>query len=295
LRGVLGLAFTGAIMLAAPATAPAGGGFDLSFQFTAGDGYKITVAGYDATAAVTAAKPDPAHGRYAWSSYVARGKVSPTSIHVSFGALGHADMRFHQSGPITYGKRHHHCLGADRYTIRPGVFVGTVRFRGEGGYVSAKVHRVKGKVVTPRSLACFDSLFEEFEEFEEGGGGHGAKEKPKVTRLRSFLRSGLTAIYFVASERGGKAHFTAEMEQTIGSLGVFRGVSTHASPSTFASDNALSTAGITPPRPFSGSGTLERGPTGKKSLAGSLAVSFLGAPNVPLTDPRFKTQLTRSW
>jgi hypothetical protein len=85
------------------------------------------------------------------------------------------------------------------------------------------------------------------------------------------------------------------MEQTIGSLGVFRGVSTHASPSTFASDNALSTAGITPPRPFSGSGTLERGPTGKKSLAGSLAVSFLGAPNVPLTDPRFKTQLTRSW
>jgi hypothetical protein len=294
-RGVLGFFLAVAILLAVPATALAGEGYDLSFRFTAGDGYRITVGGYDATALITAAKPDPTHGRYAWSTYVARGKVSPTAIHASFGALGHADMRFQQSGAVTYGKRHHHCVGADRYTIRRGVFVGTVRFRGEGGYVSAKVHRVKGKVVTPRSLTCFDSLFEELEKFERGGGGHGTKEKPKVTRLRSFLRSGLTAIYFVASERGGKTQFTAEMEQTIGPLGVFRGVSTHASPATFASDKALSSAAITPPPPFNGSGIFERGPTGKKSLTGSLAVSFPGAPNVPLVDPRFKTQLTRSW
>jgi hypothetical protein len=291
-RGVLGFFLAVTILLAAATTALAGEGYDLSFRFTAGDGYKITVGGYDATALITAAKPDPAHGRYAWSTYVARGKVSPTAIHASFGALGHADMRFHQSGTVTYGKRHHHCVGADRYTIRPGVFVGTVRFRGEGGYVSAKVHRVKGKVITPRSLTCFDSLFKEL---EGGGGGGDTKEKPKVTRLRSFLRSGLTAIYFVASERGGKTQFTAEMEQTVDSLGVFRGVSTHASPETFASDNALSSAGVTPPSPFSGSGTFGRGPTGKKSLTGSLAVSFPGAPNVPLADPRFKTQLTRSW
>lgn len=294
-RSVLGFLLTLAILLAAPASALAGEGYDLSFRFTAGDGYRITVGGYDATALITAAKPDPAHGRYAWSTYVARGKVSPTAIHASFGALGHADMRFHQSGPVTHGKRHHHCVGADRYTIRPGVFVGTVRFRGEGGYVSARVHRVRGKVVTPRSLTCFDSLFEELERFEKGGGGGKKKEKPKVTRLRSFLRSGLTAIYFAASERGGKAQFSAEMEQTIGPLGVFRGVSTHASPLTFASDGALSSAAVTPPPPFSGTGAFERGPTGKKSLTGSLAVSFLGSPDTPLVDPRFKTQLTRSW
>ena len=220
LRSVLGLALSLAILLAAPATALAGGGYDLSFQLGAGDGYRITVGGYDATAAVTVAKPDPSHGRYAWSTYVARGKVSPTAIHAGFGALGRVDMRFHQSGPVTYGRRHHHCVGADRYKIRRGVFVGSVRFRGEGGYVSAKVHRVKGKVLTPRFLTCFDSLFEEL---EGGGGRHGAKSRPKVTRLYSFLRSGLTAIFLSAAERGGKARFVAEMEQTVGSLGVIRG------------------------------------------------------------------------
>jgi hypothetical protein len=292
LRSVLGLAFTAAILLAAPATALAGGGFDLDFQFTTGAGYEITVGGYDATAVLTAAKPDPAHGRYAWSTYVARGKVSPMAIHADFGALGRVDMRFRQSGPATYGRRHRHCVGADRYRIRRGVFVGSVRFRGEGGYVSARVHRVKGKVLTPRSLTCFDSLFEEL---EGGGGKHGAKSHPKVTRLYSFLRSGLTAIFLSAAERGGKARFVAEMEQTVGSLGVIRGVLVRAAPATFAADSALSSAGVTPPPPFSGSGAFQRGPAGKKSLTGSLAVSFPGAPNVPLADPRFKTQLTRSW
>lgn len=293
LRSALGLTLATAILLVAPASALAGGGFDLRFQFTSSDGYKITVGGYDATAALTVAKSNASHGGRVWSTYVARGKVDSTAIQADFGALGHVDMRFQPSGPITYGKRHSHCVGADRYTIRPGVFVGSARFRGEGGYVSAKVHRVKGKVVTPRFLRCFGSLFEELE--RGGGHQHGAKERPKVTRLYSFLRSGLTAMFFAANERGGKAGFVAEMEQTIGSVGVFRGAIVRASPATFAFDDALSSAGVTPPAPFSGSGSFQRGPTGAKSLTGSLAVSFPGAPDVPLTDPRFKTQLTRSW
>ncbi len=291
-RGLLALASAFAILLAIPAAASASRGFDLSFQFTAKSGYRITVGGYDATAVLTAAKSAPTHGRRAWSTYVARGKVSPTAIHAGFGALGHVDMRFHPSGGVTYGKRHHHCIGADRYTIRAGTFVGSVSFRGEGGYASADVRRVKGREVTPRLLRCFDSLSEEL---DRGGRKHSAKKHPKVTRLYSFLRSGLTAMFFDASERGGRAGFVAEMEQTVGSLGVFRGVGVRASPATFAFDNALSFAAVTPPPPFSGSGSFQRAPSGTKSLTGSLAVSFPGAPNVSLTDPRFKTQLTRSW
>lgn len=292
LLSALGLATAAAILLAAPATALAGGGFDIRFQIAAGNGYRITVGGYDATAAITVAKSQLSRGSRAWSTYVVRGKVGPTAIHAGFGALGRVDMRFRQSGGVTYGKRHQHCIGAHRYKIRPGVFVGSVRFRGEGGYVSAKVHRVKGNVVTPRFLKCFDSLFEKL---EGGGERHGGVKRHKVTRLYSFVRSGLTAILFSASERGGKAGFLAEMEQTVGSLGVFRGVAVRASPAAFAFDNALSSAGITPPAPFSGSGSFQRGATGAKSWTGSLAVSFLGAPDFSLVDPRFHTQLTRSW
>jgi hypothetical protein len=292
LRDALGFALTIAALLMAPATALAGGGFDLRFQFSASDGYKITVGGYDATAAITVAKPDPPHGGKAWSTYVVRGKVSPTAIHADLGALGRVDMRFHPSGGVTYGRRHRHCIGPDRYTIRPGVFVGSVRFRGEDGYTSAKVHRVKGKVVTPRFLRCLDSFFEQF---ERAGQKKATEKKPKVTRLTAFMRSGLTAMLFGVSERQAQTGYVAEIEQTVGSLGAFRGVFVHASPATFAFDNALSFASVTPPAPFSGTGSFQRAPTGAKGWTGSLAVSFPGAPNVPLTDLRFHTQLTRSW
>ncbi len=291
LRTALGFACAVAIVLALPASAPAAGGFDLKFQLPASHGYKLTVAGYDATAVVSATKPEHSNGR-AWSTYIARGKVSPTAIKASFGPLGSVAMRFRQSGGVTYGKRHHHCIGPDRYTIRPGVFVGSVRFRGEGGYTSAKVHRVKGKVVTPRFLRCLDSFFEEFEQSREK---KPTVKKPKATRLSAFVRSGLTAEVFYASERAGKAGYLAEIEQTVGSLGIFRGLFIHGSPATFAFDGPLSFAGVTPPPPFSGSASFQREPTGAKSWTGSLAVSFPGAPNVPLVDPRFETQLTRSW
>jgi hypothetical protein len=200
-------------------------------------------------------------------------------------------MRFHPAGGVTYGKRHHHCVGPDRYTIQPGVFVGSVHFRGEGGYSAADVHRVKGKVVTPRRLRCLDTFLEEF----GPAGQKSAKKRAKVTRLEAFMRSGLTAILFDVSERAGKTGYVAEIEQTVGSVGVFRGVFVKASPATFAFDRALGSASVTPPPPFSGSGSFQRTLTGAKSWTGSLAVSFPGAANVPLTDPRFKTQLTRSW
>ncbi len=290
-RAVLGLAAIAAIVLALPAGALAGDGFDLKFQFAAGDGYRMTIAGYDATAVINATKPDGANGR-AWSTYIARGKVSATAIHAGFGALGRIDMRFRPSGAVKYGKRHRHCVGADRYTIHPGVFVGSVHFHGEGGYTSADVHRVKGKVVTPRFLRCLDSFFEEFERFRHR---RPPKNRPKVTRLSAFARSGLTAMLFGATERAGKVGYLAEIEQTVGSLGVFRGVFVHGSPATFAFDDALGFAGVTPPPPFSGSADFRRGPSGAKSWTGSLAVSFPGAPNVSLIDLRFKTQLTRSW
>jgi hypothetical protein len=290
LRAALGAALIFAVLLVAPTGATAGGGFDLKFQLTTGDGYKLTVAGYDATALINASKAGDSDER-AWSTYVARGGVSPSMIHADFGKLGHVDMRFHPSGGVRYGKRHRHCVGADRYKIQPGIFVGSVRFRGEDGYASANVHRVKGRVVTPRFLRCLDSFFGQFEH----AGQKPAKKKPKRTRLSAFDRSGLTAMFFEASERQGKTGYLAEIEQTIGSLGVFRGVFVHASPATFAFDSALSSAAVTPPPPFSGSASFRRGSAGAKVWAGSLAVSFPGAPNVSLIDPRFKTQLTRSW
>jgi hypothetical protein len=291
LRGAIGALLVLAALLVVPASAVAGGGSDLKLQFTGSDGYRFSVGGYGATAVINVSKPGRSKGR-AWSTYVARGKITANAIHAGFGALGRVAMRFRPAGGVTHGKRHRHCLGPDRYTIQPGVFVGSFHFRGEGGYTTADVHRVKGKVVTPRRLRCLDTFLEEF---GASGGQKPAKRNPKMTRFTAFMRSGLTAILFGASERGGNTGYLAEIEQTVGSVGVLRGVFVKASPATFAFGSALGSASLTPPPPFSGSGSFQRTPTGAKSWTGSLAVSFPGAPNVPLTDPRFKTQLTRSW
>ncbi len=290
LRCALGVALAAAL-LAAP-TAQGAGGFDLSFNLPASNGYEITVSGYDATAVVDVAKAHSTSARRAWSTYLARGKVSPTAIHASLGALGSLDMRFRPLGKATYGRRHRGCVGPDRYTIQPGSFVGSIRFRGEGGYTAATVHRVEGKVLTPRQLFCRDTLGERTKGESTAGS---ASKTARATRFEAFLRSGLTAMFFGATRGDGKAEFLAEIEQTVGSLGVFRGVFVRAAPSTFSADSALGSATAAPPSPFTGSASFRRALTGAKSWSGPLTVSFPGALDVSLTDPRFHTQLTRGW
>jgi hypothetical protein len=291
-RGVVAFAVALTALTAVPGTALAKEDFDLAFRFPASNGYELAVGGYDSTAFISASKHDRSKHSLGLSTYIARGKVSPTAIHADFGALGSVAMRFQPSGKVTHSRRHRHCLGPDRYTIHFGVFVGSVRFRGEGGYTSARVNRVKGKEITPRLLFCPDTFFEEIRQEQRTR----AKDKnAKLTRLEAGLRSGLTAREFGAAAKGGKAGFFAVSEESLGALAVFRLAVVRASPATFAFDNALSLAGVTPPAPFSGSASFQRAPTGAKIWAGSLAVSFPGEPGVPLTGPRFRTQLTRSW
>jgi hypothetical protein len=291
-RGALAFVVALAALAAVPGTALAKEDFDLSFRFPASNGYELAVGGYDSTAFISATKHDRSKHSFGLSTYIARGKVSPTAIHADFGALGNADMRFQPSGKVTYSRRHRHCLGPDRYTIHFGVFVGSVRFRGEGGYTSAKVKRVKGKEITPSLLFCPDTFFEEIRQEQRTR----VKDKnAKLTRLEASMRLGLTATEFAATVKGGKADFFAESEQSLGALAVFRVAAVRASPATFAFDDALSLAGVTPPPPFSGSASFQRAPNGTKSWTGSLSVSFPGEPGVPLSDPRFRTQLTRSW
>jgi hypothetical protein len=59
----------------------------------------------------------------------------------------------------------------------------------------------------------------------------------------------------------------------------------------FSFDPAFSTAILTPPAPFSGSGSFQRGADGSTTWSGSLAVSFPGMPNVALAGPQFTASL----
>jgi hypothetical protein len=293
---VTGLALIlSAVVLGLPAAASARNGFDLYLQIPADHGYTVSFGGYDATAMIAASRSLRQPRRYAVSStYVARGRVSPTSIEADFGAFGHASMRFRPSGQVTRTKPRRHCLGPDHYTIRSGVFVGSVRFRGEDGYTSATAHRIKGKAVTPAQLVCFGSLESLLREYGLGGGVP-EKKKPKVTRLFAHWREAVAATYFEASRKRDVARFQAATERTGGKLAIYRSAYVKAPAPAFGASLALSKASTQPPAPFSGSGTFQHGPQGAKLWTGSLAVSFPGEPDVPLTGPQFDAQLTRSW
>jgi len=289
-RRIFGILLALGALLALPGTAWGKEGSSLAFRLTGSNGYRITVASQGATAFLSATQPGgPRRRQVASSTYIARGKVSPAAIDASFGDLGKVAMRFHPSGTVTHGKPRRGCRGPDRFTIRSGVFIGTLRFRGEDGYTSVEAHRVKGKVTTPLSLSCAGGFS------EAGSRPKAGQGNAKRTTLFAGWHSGVKAMYFEAIAQHGKARFLAATEQTEGSLAIYRFASALASPLTFAFGSTLGFASITPPPPFSGTGSLQRNADGSRAWTGSLAVSFPGDPSVPFTGPQFKTQLTRSW
>jgi hypothetical protein len=267
---------------------------ELRFSFPSSNGYSIAVSGQGATAIVRVGHPTrPPARATAFSAYIARAKVSGGGLRASFGERGRIAVRFRPSGRVRRSRPERGCFGPDHFTSRFGVFVGEVSFEGEDGYTSVHLRRVKGTIVSPLSLDCIapDLPSPQPTAGQTAPGGRAAK----VTQIRASWRLGLRAASFAAIGGSRRATYFAESQESVGSLAVYRFAFALGSPVTFVADDALSLAGVTPPAPFSGSAAFQRDAGGAKSWTGSLAVSFPGAPDTPLTGPQFKTQLVRSW
>jgi hypothetical protein len=295
-------------------------------KFENNDGYAIVVIAHDQTVALRISR---AHGRGRGSSrastatYLAHGKVTPTSIVASFGDRGRIDVRFRPSGRKLRATRKAGCKRPGGGVLaRFGVFAGELRFQGEGGFTSAEVHRVPGRSVNFSALvAC---LFGGTPRGPQAAlpepklpwgihlpgadaGALGATPEtpsvqthptrgPKPTTLLADHKTPLTRTVFAAQARGrGKVRLLALESASEGSIGVIRVVKTQADPSAFNVNGILSSASVKPPAPFSGTGAYVQGPGNAKSWTGSLAVSFLGAPHVPLTGSPFVARLARGW
>ncbi len=295
-------------------------------KFENSDGYAITVVAYGQSVALSITH---AHGRRKGSSpastatYLAHGKVTPTSIAASFGDRGRIDVRFQPSGRKL---RATHKAGCKRpgggVLARFGIFAGELRFQGEGGFTSAEVHRVPGRSVDFSALvACLFGATPHGHQAvlaapklpwglhlpgadvgvrraspETPGVRTHPSRGPKPTTLLVDHKTPLTRTVFAAQARGrGPLRLLALESASEGSIGVIRFVKTEADPSVFSVDSILSSASVKPPAPFSGTGAYEQGPGNAKSWTGSLAVSFLGAPHVPLTGSPFVARLARGW
>jgi hypothetical protein len=302
-------------------------------RFQNRDGYTISVVAFGQTVALSVSRArthDRRDGnthrkirdRVSATTYLAHGKVTPTSIVASFGDRGRIAVRFHPFGHGVHATRKAGCKRRRGGAIADlGVFAGELRFEGEGGYTSAQVHRMPGRSVDFAALlACLFGL---------SPGRHAALPPPSAplgihlpglvaagldsapsspsvpthpstgpvsTTLVANSKSALARTVFAAQVRGkSRSHFLALDQVSEGSIGVVRMVYVRGAPSAFAADDTLSRATATPPRPFSGAATLEHGPQSAKSWTGSLAVSFLGAPHVLLAGPPFSALLARGF
>jgi len=299
-------------------------------KFTNRDGFRFTVVAFGQTVALSVGngREDLRHrltGRSSTTTYLAHGKATPTSIQASFGDRGRIALRFHANGRELHASRHAGCRRPSHDLVaRFGVFVGELRFRGEGGYTSAEAHRIHGgSVDTAALVACRPSAnlpglgglstsprpapTPGPAVREAGPRRHGAEatspavpthpsHRPKRTTLLASLKLPLSRAVFAARMTDeGSARFLAAEELTEGRIGILRLAGVSSPSPTFGFDDTLANAAVAPPAPFSGKGVFQQGTQGVESWTGSLAVSFLGAPKVPLTGSSFTTRLTQSW
>jgi hypothetical protein len=215
------------------------------------------------------------------TAYLARGVARPERLQATFGKFGKVSMRFRRSRNRPPGKS---CRFGHLFVKQRGLFVGNLRFRGEGGYVSARLHRAKGAIVREGKRcrvhrhSAFDPSELDFLFF-----------KPEAAML-AISREGVAATALLAIAAKRKSAFLTLHEETRGKLAIIRIAQVYR-PGKLRFNESLTSGSLVPPRPFHGTGRYRAAPDGSATWSGDLSVNFPGAPRFPLTGPSFETLL----
>jgi len=255
-------------------------------------GYDISVVGVRGVVAIEVEKagsPDVRSGakRGALTIYVAHGTVTTRRMAASFGRFGEISVRFRPSGRAVESHPGKGCRGPDRYTIRPGVFVGRIRFTGENRYIQVRAKRAKGRIRRPVHLRCAKQPRSRAESSQ-------AVEDPPFSAmdvLEAGWRKPLAATELTALRFGARVLCFASTEESLGSVAEVRYAFAVSSARTFAQNEALTAMTLRPPWPFAGSGEYLASPDGARTWTGRLRASFPGAPGLPLTGAEFRVRL----
>lgn len=250
-------------------------------------GYSVSIVGNRRTVGLLAIK-----GLDGIASYETRGRVTPRGVRARFGGLGKVAVEFRPSGRVKRKRPPRGCRGGVRKTF-PGVFVGTIRFRGERGYTRASARRAKGSMEIRPAWRCKGRRGAE----GEAGGPSFPDLGPGVTTtLQASSTRGRLAFVAAAwrppEERGLTVFFATATERR-GGMVVERGATAIGPERGFVFDAGLGTATVSPPRPFRGTAMLTTEPGGTTSWSGSLKVDLPGRKGVALATPTFTASLSQ--
>lgn len=209
------------------------------------------------------------------SAYLAKGVARPERLQATFGKFGKVSMRFRYSRTSTS------CSFGRVLIKQHGLFLGSLRFRGENGYVSIHLHRAKGTILR-EGKRCHVRRHHKFDPSEFDF----LFAKPEAAML-AFSRDGVDSTALLAIAAKKKSTFITVDEESRGKLAIVR-LALVQKPGTLKFDETLTSGRLVPPAPFHGTGRYHAFPDGTATWEGNLSVNFPGAPHFPLTGPSFE-------
>jgi len=264
------------LMTKVGAPVPPARSYRAGFQVEAAGGYEVGVSNFGSSVILAVSK---GHGKqFSQTLYLARGVATPDRLQATFGQFGKVKMRFREASA------HPSCHGTFRLTKHKGVWVGSLRFRGEDGYVSVRLHRAAGGILEPSGRCPRHFHHHHF----HGGGGSIHFSSPAA--LFAEAREGVDTTSVLALEFLGISGILATHEESRGKLAIIRAALVYTHPA-FHVNEAATAAKLAPPAPFHGTGHYRAAPDGTYTWSGGLSANFPGAPRFPLTGPQFKVFL----
>jgi hypothetical protein len=255
------------------------------------DGYQVAVEGFGEDVAVLVTE----QGRRgeAVSAYLVRGTVTRGALRAKIGDLGTISMRFRLGGgrSISHPRE---CHGRHRFLVRRGVFVGSFRFRGEGGYLTSAAHRAKGRV---REIAPRCQPHRRPARLALAAAPHTTKltQKPERPYLYAARQHGVSSSSVLALKtKRGRTELLANQETIRGTMAIIRVASVEAGPMALQADDALTRARLTAPAPFGGDGSFSAAADGARAWNGDFSVAFPGRADFPLTGPEYDAEVGRT-
>jgi len=220
-----------------------------------------------------------------FAEYMTRDALVETDrVKTKLLGLGTISVRFHPRGPVRHptlpgcGKKHP--------TVQPGVVRGTISFVGEREYTQVKVREAEAAIEEPTSWYC----------------RYGVKFDPDLRRTEWVSKLSATGegVYFLARKyrpgviAGTQVLFFAETGEAFETasgrrlpLTIYRHVAVPAPAATFPDAHPENMI-VSPPPPFTGTGTFARTPESVFTWEGDLAVQFPGMDPIPLAGPGFE-------
>jgi hypothetical protein len=253
-----------------PASGPAA-----YFTVKGSDGYHIDYYAENGVTTVSIAGDESKPDFGGVTDYVAfSGEAGARRTHLDLRRFGGATVLFRPTGKVRRHPAPRNCEGGPAVT-RHGVFVGRIRFHGEGGYAEVEARRARGFLEYTPQRTCKAPAKRHRKRKKRG---HKQRRGPLATTFA--VTNGSSGLSFSAVNSTAEPTATFYLATVLSrreGIAVSRHATAFGDGDSFSFDRGLDNATISPPAPFAGSAT------------------FPGLADVPLTGRDFGWGLSSKW